>query len=137
MNLRPATGDDVAAVHALEQSVFGADAWSEASVREELTGARRWAVLACDDREVVGYAVTSSVGDVMDLQRIVVHPAHRRRGMGRLLLAAVSGDTRMLLEVSAGNAAALSLYEAEGFRPIHRRPAYYRDGSDALVMERG
>jgi ribosomal-protein-alanine N-acetyltransferase len=135
VSLRPATGDDVAAVHALEVSVFGADAWSEASVREELTGPRRRAVLACDP-SVVGYAVTSRVGDVVDLQRVVVHPEHRRRGLARLLLAAVSMDTRMLLEVSAANDAARRLYEAEGFREIHRRPAYYRDGSDALVMER-
>ena len=136
MSLRPATGDDVAAVHALEESVFGADAWSEISVHEELTGPRRRAVLACDP-SVVGYAVTSTVGDVVELHRIAIHPAHRRRGLARLLLAAVTADTQMLLEVSAANDAALRLYEAEGFREIHRRPAYYRDGSDALVMERG
>ena len=135
MRLRPATESDVPAVHALEAEVFGADAWSEPSVREELTGPRRRAVLACDPK-LVGYAVTSTVDDVVDLQRLVVRPGHRRRGLARSLLAAVSGDTRMLLEVSAGNQAALRLYAAEGFSEIHRRPGYYRDGSDAVVMER-
>jgi ribosomal-protein-alanine acetyltransferase len=135
VRLRPATADDVAAVHALEAEVFGVDAWSEPSVREELTGPRRRAVLACDP-EVVGYAVTSTVADVVDLQRIAVRPGHRRRGLARSLLAAVSDDGRMLLEVSAANEAALRLYAAEGFSEIHRRPAYYRDGSDAVVMER-
>ena len=135
MNLRPATEEDVAAVRALEVSVFGADAWSERSVREELTGPRRRAVLACDP-EVVGYVVTSTVGDTVDLQRLVVHPEQRRRGLARSLLEAVSEGGRMLLEVSASNRGALALYAAEGFQEIHRRPGYYRDGSDAVVMER-
>ena len=32
MNLRPATEEDVPAVHAIEAQVFGVDAWSEPSV---------------------------------------------------------------------------------------------------------
>jgi ribosomal-protein-alanine acetyltransferase len=136
--LRPATADDVDAVASLEGEVFGADAWSQDSVRSELTGERRVTLVACAP-EVVGYAVTAAVGDVVDLQRIAVHPAHRRHGLARLLLAAVSeradGD-RMLLEVSAGNTAALAFYAAEGFTEIDRRRRYYRDGSDAVVMQR-
>ena len=59
--------------------MFGVDAWSAESVREELTGARRTAVVACDP-DVVGYVVTADAGDVTDLQRIAVAPAHRRQG---------------------------------------------------------
>jgi ribosomal-protein-alanine N-acetyltransferase len=139
VRLRRATADDVAAVHALELSAFGVDAWSPASVAEELTGPRRAAVVACDP-QVVGYAVASTVEDPLDaadLQRIAVHPAHRRRGLARQLLAAVVEDAgRVLLEVSAANTAALAFYTEEGFVEIGRRPRYYRDGSDAVVMER-
>jgi ribosomal protein S18 acetylase RimI-like enzyme len=137
--LRAATHDDVAAVHALEQEAFGADAWSERSVREELTGERRRAVVACDPAGgllVVGFAVTVSAGDTVDLQRIVVRPSHRRHGLARRLLAAVAPDTgRLLLEVSERNAGARAFYAAEGFAEIARRPHYYRDGSDAVVLE--
>ena len=42
----------------------------------------------------------------------------------------------MLLEVAAGNAAALAFYGAEGFTEVARRRHYYRDGSDAVVMQR-
>lgn len=138
MRVRPATVDDVAAVVALEEQVFGADAWSLASVRAELTGPRRTAVLA-GDPEVVGYAVTASVGEVVDLQRIAVHPARRRQGVARALLAAVLAEAagqRLLLEVSAANSPALRFYAVEGFTEIDRRRGYYRDGSDAVVMER-
>jgi ribosomal-protein-alanine N-acetyltransferase len=137
VRLRPATPDDVAAVHALDVHLFGPDAWSKGSVREELTGPRRVAVVACDP-EPVGYVVTASAGEVVDLLRIAVAPEHRRRGLARRLLATAlerADGGRMLLEVGADNRAALAFYAAEGFTEIDRRPRYYRDGSDAVVME--
>ena len=141
MRLRPAEPGDVAAVAALEATVFAGDAWSEPLVREELTGPGRRAVVA-DDGGVVGYAVTLRAGDLVDLQRIAVQPALRRQGLarrllGQLLAAAVEdGAGRMLLEVAAGNDAARAFYAAEGFEEIARRRRYYRDGSDAVVMQR-
>jgi ribosomal-protein-alanine N-acetyltransferase len=136
--LRPATVEDVPAVLSLERAAFGVDAWSEASVREELTGPRRVSLVACDPG-VVGYVVTASAGDVVDLQRIAVHPRRRRHGLARSLLALVcaqADEDRMMLEVAAGNAPARAFYAAEGFTEVGRRRGYYRDGSDAVVMER-
>ena len=136
MILRPATADDVPAVARLEADLFGLDAWSADGVREELTGDRRTALVADQDGRVVGYVVTLDSGDVVDLQRVAVHPAHRRRGLARELLAAAGTRSRMLLEVAAGNEPALAFYAAEGFTEIHRRRRYYRDGTDAVLMER-
>ena len=138
MRLRSATAGDVDAVRDLEVRLFGADAWSLGSVREELTGPRRVAVVA-DDPGLVGYAVTVTSGDVVDLQRIAVHPDHRRSGLAHRLLARVVEDAhadRMLLEVSAANTGALAFYAAEGFGEIARRRRYYRDGTDAVVLQR-
>jgi ribosomal-protein-alanine acetyltransferase len=136
--VRAATSEDVTAVSLLESQVFGADAWSGASVIEELTGERRRAWVAGEP--IVGYAVMAIAGDVVDLQRIAVAPDHRGRGvagslMTTLLDAARSdGADRVLLEVADDNAPALGLYARHGFAEIDRRPAYYRDGRDALVL---
>ena len=138
MTLREAKAGDVAAVADLERLLFGADAWNEAQVREELTGERRQAWVLGDP--VVGYAVTLAGGDVVDLQRIAVHPGHQRQGLARRLLEAAVGAARtaradrVLLEVSAANTAALAFYAAAGFVEIDRRRRYYRDGTDAVVM---
>ena len=140
MNLRPARPEDAAALSELERLCFGADAWSFPMVVSELTGRQRAAVVAVEVGAVVGYAVTMAAGDVVDLLRIAVHPTQRRRGTARALLravleqAATTEAQRMLLEVRVGNAAARAFYASAGFTEIARRPRYYRDGTDALVL---
>ena len=144
--LRDATGADVAAVARLEQEVFGADAWSWEVVEAALAGGRRAAVVAEADGveangAVAGYAVAGVAGEVADLERIAVVARARRCGLATALLEAVAaralaaGATRLLLEVSEANTAARAFYTGGGAVELHRRRRYYRDGSDALVLE--
>jgi len=140
--IRRAAATDVPSLLALENELFGPDAWSEASLRDELDGPGRRAVVLVSGVEVLGYAVTMRAGDVVDLQRIAVRPDRQRQGLAALLLVDVlaaarsNGAERMLLEVSAANAAAVAFYDRQGFTRIDVRRRYYRDGSDALVLAR-
>lgn len=78
-------------------------------------------------------------GHVVDL---AVAPPVRRRGVGRRLLGALiaelhtRGARAITLEVRAGNLGALSLYRGAGFVVEGRRPRYYPDGEDALLLWR-
>lgn len=135
--IRLATRADVPAVVDLEREVFGADAWDERAVLAELEGPGRRFVVADD---LSGYAVSMTLGDIVDLQRIAVHPGRRRTGLASALLGDLLEHTgaadRMLLEVSERNESAVAFYGAHGFTRIDVRPRYYRDGSDALVLHR-
>lgn len=139
--IEQATATDVAAVHALDAVAFGTDAWSEESVRSELTGPNRHALVARDEGEVLGYAISALNGDVLDLQRIAVAPGRRRTGLAQELFrrlvqgGTAGGAQRLMLEVSAVNVPGRCFYGACGLVEVARRPSYYRDGSDALVME--
>ena len=95
-------------------------------MRAELTGERRTAVVAEDDGAVVGYVVTMAAGDLVDLQRIAVHPARGGRASRAGCWPRSRARAPLLLEVSAGNEAALAFYAGEGFTEIHRRRRYYR-----------
>ena len=140
LQLRPATAADVPALTALEQEIFGADAWTAEQVAEEVDGEDRRVVVAEVDGRPVGYAMTRRSWDVLDLLRIAVLPDHRRDGVATRLLVETQalgrddGAHRMLLEVSATNQAAVKFYAARDFVQIDRRTRYYKDGSDALVM---
>lgn len=135
---RTAADDDVPAIVAIEQTCFGAGAWSEGVVRDEV-GSDRHVVLVTDDLQA--YGAVSVAGEVADLDRIAVLPALRGRGVARDLLddlvdrARDLGAGRMLLEVAADNGPAIGLYESYGFDTISTRRGYYAGGVDALVME--
>ncbi|GAA1246343.1 hypothetical protein GCM10009676_35570 [Prauserella halophila] len=57
--------------------------------------------------------------------RLAVHPAYRRQGLARALMAAIGawgerhGAAACVLQVAADNAAALALYARLGFREHH------------------
>lgn len=135
--MRGALQSDVAAIVTIEAECFGAGAWSEQLVREQLTADHR-VVLVDDD---IAYGVISVLDDVADLERIAVLPFARRRGIAGELLeqlieaAGGHGAERMLLEVAADNEAAIGLYESYRFATIDTRTGYYSSGADALIME--
>ena len=145
--VRYATAADVPALARLEAACF-THPWTAAQVADEVSGVAPGFVLVLEGRPVGAeriraYGSFRLVLDELHVLNVAVAPGHRRRGLARWLLAfAIAkasrmGATRGLLEVRAGNADALALYESLGFRPIGRRPAYYRDPpEDALVLAR-
>jgi ribosomal-protein-alanine N-acetyltransferase len=116
--------------------------WGETELAAELArpGARLLVVRAGPDAaDVMGGAIARSSGCEVELLWIGVARSARRRGIGARLLAAVVGwardaRARVVLEVRAGNRAARAMYQAAGFVVVGRRPRYYRDGEDAVLL---
>ncbi|MGH1491048.1 MAG: ribosomal protein S18-alanine N-acetyltransferase [Acidimicrobiales bacterium] len=143
--VRPFAHDDVAAVHNIEEAV-SPDPWSAALFADELVGQvagersdRYWLVAELDGR-VVGFGGLLFAADEAHIMNLAVAPELQRRGIAALLVArllAVAGDrgaTAATLEVRASNLAALALYQRFGFDEAGRRPRYYPDGEDALIL---
>jgi [ribosomal protein S18]-alanine N-acetyltransferase len=134
--------EDLDEVLQIERASFSMP-WSRGAFTYEIERnrvARCW-VMREDDR-LAGYLCLWEVADELHITNVAVHPAYRRRGIGRAMLAAVLDDAvrRSLslvgLEVRPTNAEARALYESFGFRVVGRRRGYYYDtGEDALIME--
>lgn len=96
-------------------------------------------IVATLDERVVGTVVAGWDGWRAHLYRLAVHPDHRRRGIGRLLLAraeerlAALGATRLDAMVLDGNELGAATWAAAGYdrqqdwsrwvRPVSPRPA--------------
>ena len=138
---KPLDAAHAGAVATLESLVMGSDAWNEALVADELPRADRVWWAAYEGEALAGYAGGWIVDGQVQILKVGVDPAQRRRGIARELLARVAADARDLgaatcsLEVRAGNAGAQAFYEALGFHALGTRPRYYSDGEDALIME--
>jgi len=93
-----------------------------------------------------GFVLARNISGEAEIITIAVARAHRRRGLGRLLMDAVLRELHgaraeaLFLEVDEGNTAAVALYRQLGFREVGKRSAYYRSASgvptNALVMRR-
>ncbi|HEU4412608.1 MAG TPA: GNAT family N-acetyltransferase [Polyangiaceae bacterium] len=89
-----------------------------------------------------GFLVAWRVGDELEILFVATGPGFRRRGVGRMLVAAAvdgargEGAARVVLEVARRNEGARRLYEAMGFREEGGRRGYYADGDDAVLMGR-
>ncbi|WP_322937008.1 ribosomal protein S18-alanine N-acetyltransferase [Nocardioides bizhenqiangii] len=144
LSVRPAEPEDVDAIADLELLAFPLDPWSPTLIGEGVAGRVPTTsyFVAEQDGRFAGYAAVSVVQDVAELQRIATAPRERRTGVAVALLAGVDGHAaaggaeRLLLEVRDDNVGALALYRREGFAEIARRAGYYRDGTDAVVLER-
>lgn len=122
--LRRARADDRPAVLALDGVAFPAF-WriDEAGLREALaaTSAARFRVSG-EPPHLQAYAVTGRSGRRGFLQRLAVHPAAQRRGLGRALVVDALHwlhrwrVDRAVVNTQLSNEAAVALYESVGFR---------------------
>jgi [ribosomal protein S18]-alanine N-acetyltransferase len=143
--LRLMTRDDLDSVLALEDALFGAEAWSRQMLAGELgqQSSSRYYLVAHDDGQIVGYAGLLAAAGQADVLTIAVAAGRWGQGIGSALVAALlaearrRGCTEVFLEVRADNERAQRLYRWWGFGAIGIRRGYYQpSGMDAIVMRR-
>jgi ribosomal-protein-alanine N-acetyltransferase len=132
----PWHADALAALHAL--AFAAGERWDAAAFVSQLALQGVFGFVS----PAAGMVLARVTADEAEILTIAVVPAARRAGRGRALLraaeaeAAARGACNMFLEVAPCNVAARGLYEAAGYAAVGRRPNYYADGSDALVLAR-
>lgn len=144
VRVRLASARDIEAILDVEQDCFAdpEDQFSRRQVRALLAKPRATVYLAEDDAGPVAWAVSLirqhrhwRSGRIYS---IGVHSRARGRGIGRRLTERLLEDfrsrniLRVYLEVREDNATAMALYQALGFEPVRRLPAYYGPGADGL-----
>lgn len=142
INIRPARLADLDAIMELERTGFvPAERWSERSWTGELIAENR-RVLIARAHQPVGVVTWSVTGELAELLRLVVAPAHRRQGIGtRLVQAGVlavraAGARAAMLEVGYTNEPAIALYQQLDFEQLRARENYYGPGRHALILKR-
>ena len=120
--------------------------WSEEVIRSDLrkdsssetTYIGAFATTA--EAPLLGYAVLGREKRAGLLMALVVESLHRRMGIGRQLLVAVSDCAlylnfrRLKLKVRKSNSGAIALYSQMSFIGETVRRGYYSNGEDAIIM---
>jgi ribosomal-protein-alanine N-acetyltransferase len=132
VELRPGSWDDLPAIAQIQAASPEASQWDVPEyLKYDLL------VALCDGR-VAGFAVARRLAEAeSELLNLAVHPAFRRRGVGRRMVETLTaGHPGMLwLEVRESNLGARKFYKSLGFCDAGCRPGYYPDsGEGAIVM---
>lgn len=137
MKVRPAAPSDAAAIRAIAARPYAAG-WTEEAYASE--AARPGSVfLVGGDERVAGYVLARV--EHGEARLLDFAAAEDGGGAGRALWGALlaearaCGAGRLTLEVSSGNARARRFYGRAGAVVVGRRPKFYNDGSDAVLMD--
>jgi ribosomal-protein-alanine acetyltransferase len=115
--------------------------WNQAHFEAELKSDHSLFCVVESGGRILGYASTKLIIPEAQILNIAVRPDCTRQGLGERLIAylhsaaARAGCTKANLEVSETNIPAFRLYSKLGYRIVGKRPNYYYDGSNALLME--
>jgi [ribosomal protein S18]-alanine N-acetyltransferase len=138
---RPATPADAVSLAALDAAT-STQPWAAAVFAEELARDDRRYLVAEDDGTVIGYGGIAMLAGDAHVMGLAVGPDGQGEGHGAALLdallvaAADAGCVAVTLEVRPSNEPARRLYRRAGFEEAGRRPGYYPDGEEALLLWR-
>jgi ribosomal-protein-alanine N-acetyltransferase len=137
---RSARTEDIPAVAALEAQVFP-DPWPQHLYLQEVGQPLRFQRVAyTENGYLAAYLFACWQLDELHVLKVATHPLYEGRGLARTLLDEAkcegqrSEDRGLILEVRPSNRRAIRLYRHLGYDVLGRRPRYYADGEDALVM---
>ncbi len=129
--IRPLGPFDLELAAALHGAAF-ATPWPGRAFAELLAMPGSAGFLAVKDGQPAGLVLLQIQPPDGEVLTLGVRPGLRRQGIAGALLAQAlkqarqAGASRLLLEVAADNGPALDFYRRHGFRPLSRRPGYYR-----------
>lgn len=143
VTLRDYEPHDFAAVFRLDQSCFPAGiAYSKTTLKYFLSLSSADCVIATEGDRITGFILTEENPPLAHVITLDVAAAHRRTGIGTLLLAEIERDLSLrgvrtvLLETATENEAAVAFWQRHGYRIEAVLKRYYLGRLDAYEMRK-
>ncbi len=121
--------EHISEIAQLEKECFSAP-WSEKALADELVNPdSHFLVAECG--EIAGYIGVREICGEAYITNVAVFESFRKKGIGRMLIRAAAEGASLrncefiTLEVRVSNAAAIALYESEGFEKVGIRKNFY------------
>tara|TARA_Y100000996_G_C22546089_1_gene651886 strand:+ start:1514 stop:1948 length:435 start_codon:yes stop_codon:yes gene_type:complete len=125
----------------IEQDVFKDEAWSENMLAKELelfAHSRNMVILHCN--QIVGYLISHVFLDEVHILNLAIDVKFQSKGLGKILLQRFLKNftypVKIILEVKESNYIAINLYEKLEFYLVDTRKNYYKNGDNAIIMEK-
>lgn len=139
MIIREMQLDDLEQVMVIENDLFSVP-WTENGFFSFLLREDALFLVAEENGEILGYCGVLMVLDEGDITNVAVDQRRQGKGIGKKLIQGLiektvqAGVTRLHLEVRQSNAAAIALYEGQGFQKTGIRKHYYESPTEDAVL---
>jgi [ribosomal protein S18]-alanine N-acetyltransferase len=141
--LRAYQPDDFDALYKLDQSCFPRGiAYSKTTLRYFLALASAECLLAVEEGDIAGFILSEADGALAHIITLDVAEAHRRSGVGSLLLKAAEknltaqGVRTVFLETAVNNHAAVNFWSRHGYIQEDILKRYYLNRIDGYEMRK-
>lgn len=122
----------------------GLSQWQFEDYRQEIVREGSLILIAKIENKTVGFLMTRSIIDEVDILNVGVYPKYRELGIGSFLLndflerMSETPAESVWLEVRESNFQAISFYQKRGFQHIQVRKNFYAQPvENAIIMRRG
>ena len=118
--------------------------WTKSQWERELNDPKRICLGAIDleSQKLLGICSSWLIIDQLHITSIAINPNHQRKGLGKFLLSELIKlshsfqISQIHLEVKDTNETAKAFYKSMGFKIIGKRVNFYKDGSNALLLNK-
>lgn len=139
--LRKYQAQDFEALYAIDQACYQPGiAYSRRDLRNYLRFPGAHCLVAEAGNQIAGFILTAHSGSWGYIITIDVLEAHRRRGVGAMMLReaeralSANGVRQVALETATNSASAIAFWKKHGYRTQGIRKDYYPGGIDAYSM---
>ena len=117
---------------------FGTEAWTETQILDAFNNNAVSFYGIYENKMLVCFASILESLDDINLLDIATKEDYKNKGLASILMEFLISlkkeEQTFSLEVKSKNKTAIKLYEKFGFKTLHIRKKYYKDGDDALCM---
>lgn len=122
----------------LYRQQFKDEAWNKEQIKSAFDNSAVRYYGMFDKEKLICFACILVTIDDINLLDIATSQEFKNMGLAkkmmRFLLALKGANQSFSLEVKSKNTPAINLYKSFGFKTVHIRKKYYKDGDDALCM---
>ena len=139
MEIKNLTKQHIEQIHQISIQQFENESWTQKQIQDSIESQTSICIGTFVDDELVSYAISQDSLDDINLLLIATKNNQKNKGFAKLLMkylddVASAQQKTFSLEVKNTNTVAISLYEKFGFKTLHIRKKYYKDGADAFIM---
>ena len=118
---------------------FGNESWTEAQFESSFALSSSVFLVAFEGEKVVSFLIGQDTVDSINILLLATKIEFENKGIASQLidkLAKKFKGKKLWLEVKESNSCAIKFYQKNGFKPVYTRKKYYKDGENAIILER-